>query len=240
VPAAHHRPDLLRSNLLAWSLPFAVFMAVLAVRGAMGEPSTIGEPSASSWHDPRYWYAVQAGAAAVLLALFWRRYGELHARQLLPSLAQAGLAVAVGAAVFGAWIHLDAPWMTLGASSASFTPTNAQGELQWGLVAARVAGAVLVVPLMEELFWRSFLARWIDDAQFERVDPQALSMKAMVLSTFAFVLAHTLWLAAALAGLAYALLYRATGKLWVSVIAHAVTNALLAWWVLRTQQWQFW
>jgi len=54
------------------------------------------------------------------------------------------------------------------------------------------------VPLMEELFWRSFLMRWIQAARFEAVVPQRVGLKAVLLSTFVFVLAHTLWLAAAL------------------------------------------
>ena len=47
-------------------------------------------------------------------------------------------------------------------------------------------------------------------------------------------------MAAIVAGLAYAWLYRRTGKLWTAVIAHAVTNLLLGIWVVRTGQWQFW
>jgi CAAX prenyl protease-like protein len=46
--------------------------------------------------------------------------------------------------------------------------------------------------------------------------------------------------AAVVAGLAYALLYVRTGKLWVPVIAHAVTNGALGIWVLATRQWAFW
>ena len=72
------------------------------------------------------------------------------------------------------------------------------------------------------------------------VDPRRIGIKAIVLSTFVFTLAHTLWLAAIVAGLAYALLYRSSGKLWCAVIAHAVTNGLLGIWVVQTGQWQFW
>jgi uncharacterized protein len=64
--------------------------------------------------------------------------------------------------------------------------------------------------------------------------------KAVLLSTFVFVLAHTLWLAAAVAGLAYAWLYVRTGKLWVPVIAHAVTNGALGAWVVLTGNWAYW
>jgi len=62
----------------------------------------------------------------------------------------------------------------------------------------------------------------------------------VIVSTFLFVLVHPLWLAAALAGLAYAWLYIRTGNLWTSVIAHAVTNGALGIWVVYTRQWQFW
>jgi len=93
---------------------------------------------------------------------------------------------------------------------------------------------------MEELFWRSFLMRWIEHPTFEATDPQRVGLKAIVLSTFVFMLAHTLWLAAIVAGLAYAWLYRRTGKLWVAVIAHGVTNGALGAWVVLTGNWAFW
>ena len=81
---------------------------------------------------------------------------------------------------------------------------------------------------MEELFWRSFLMRWIQQPRLRRPSTRSASAcGACVLSTFLFMLAHTLWLAAIIAGLAYAWLYMRTGKLWVAVIAHAVTNGAL-------------
>jgi CAAX prenyl protease-like protein len=82
--------------------------------------------------------------------------------------------------------------------------------------------------------------RWIERAQFEAVLPQRVGLKAVVLSTFVFMLAHTLWLAAILAGLAYAWLYVRTGKLWVPIVAHAVTNGALGVWVVATRSWGFW
>ena len=114
------------------------------------------------------------------------------------------------------------------------------GALLWPLIAIRWIGATLLVPVMEELFWRSFLMRWVQNPVFEAVDPSRVGLKAIVLSTFVFTLAHTMWLAAVIAGLAYALLYRFTGKLWVAVIAHAVTNGALGIWVVRTGHWAFW
>ncbi|MEF7617604.1 CAAX prenyl protease-related protein [Aquincola sp. MAHUQ-54] len=212
--------------------PFALFMLLLALRGAV--------PPDGSWGmDPRWIYGLTVVLVGGLLLWFWRDYGEL-ARQNRPTAAEAGLAVGVGLAVFGLWIMLDAEWMTLGEATAGFVPVRADGALDWPLIAVRWVGAALLVPVMEELFWRSFLMRWIAQPQFETVDPRRAGLKAVVLSTFVFMLAHTLWLAAIVAGLAYALLYVRTGKLWVPVIAHAVTNGVLGIWVVRTGQWQFW
>ncbi len=212
--------------------PFALFMLLLALRGNM--------PTDGSWGmDPRWMYGVTVLLVGGLLVAFARDYGEL-AMQNLPTWKEALWAVGVGLLVFVLWIHLDAPWMTLGEPSANFKPVDAQGALDWPLIAVRCIGAALLVPIMEELFWRSFLMRWIQLPTFLMLRPQDTGFKAIVLSTFVFMLAHTLWLAAILAGLAYAMLYVRSGKLWTSVIAHAVTNGALGAWVVGTGQWQYW
>ena len=212
--------------------PFALFMGLLALRAAA--------PADGSWGlDPRWIYGLTVLLVGGLLLRFCREYGEF-ARQTLPSAGEALLAVAVGVAVFALWIQLDAPWMVLGEPSAGFAPLTADGGLDWPLVAVRLIGATLLVPVMEELFWRSFLMRWLQAPTFEGVDPTRVGLKAIVLSTFVFTLAHTLWLAAVVAGLAYAWLYVRSGKLWLPVIAHALTNGLLGVWVVMTGNWQFW
>ena len=217
---------------LARTIPFAAFMVLLALRGSLPPEGLFGL-------DPRWVYGLTVLVVGALLAWFWREYGELVV-QTLPSLSEAALAVVVGVVVFGLWINLDAPWMRLGEASAGFVPTDAQGQPMWPLIAVRWVGASLLVPVMEELFWRSFLMRWVQSPQFESVLPQSIGVKAVVLSTFVFMLAHTLWLAAIIAGLAYAWLYVRTGKLWVPIIAHAVTNGVLGVWVVMTGKWAFW
>ena len=211
-------------------LPFGLFMLLLALRGAMPADAGI---------DARWIYGLNVVLVGGLLLWLWREYGEL-VRQLAPSTREVLLAVAVGFVVFVLWISLDAPWMVLGEPTASFVPVDAAGQLIWPLIAVRWIGATLVVPVMEELFWRSFLMRWVDNVRFEAVMPQRTTLKAIVLSTFVFTLAHTLWLAAAIAGLAYAWLYVRTGKLWVPILAHAVTNGVLGVWVVATGNWVFW
>lgn len=224
--------DLARRAVIVRAAPFALFMVLLALRGAA--------PADGAWGiDPRWIYGLTVLAVGGLLAWCWRDYGEL-AWQTRPGLGEVALAVVVGVLVFAVWIQLDAPWMRLGEPTASFVPLDAQGRIDWPLVIVRWIGAALVVPVMEELFWRSFLMRWIADPRFEAVDPRRVGLRAVLLSTFVFVLVHTLWLAAIVAGLAYAWLYLRTGKLWVPVIAHAVTNGVLGIWVVQSGQWAFW
>jgi len=212
--------------------PFVLFMLLLAVRGML--------PEDGSWGiDPRWVYGITVLAVGGLLFWFRHEYGELSA-QLLPNLKETLLAVLVGVVVFAFWINADASWMKIGDATAKFIPVDSQGQLQWPLIVVRWIGAALLVPVMEELFWRSFLMRWVENPTFEAVVPQNVGLRAVVLSTFVFMLAHTLWLGAIVAGLAYAWLYIRTGKLWVPVLAHAVTNGALGVWVVLTGNWVFW
>lgn len=230
--------------LIARALPFVLFMIMLAVRGELPADGSAGI-------DPRWVYGLTVLVVGASLAYFWRDYPEVGAGSGL-SVGQLALAVAAGAAVFAAWIQLDYPWMQLdrlmasigmgkaGQAAATFRPIDAQGHLIWSLVVVRWIGAALLVPMMEELFWRSFLMRWVDKPEFTQVDPRGVTLKAVALSTFVFMLAHTLWLAAILAGVVYAWLYRRTGSLWAPIVAHGVTNGLLGAWVVFTGNWQFW
>ncbi len=223
--------DLLTPAALARILPFVLFMALLALRGAL--------PVDNAYLDPRWVYGVSTVAVSLALISQRKRYQELGQEGRL-SWAHGLMAAALGALMFEAWVRLTQPWMMLGAPTATFRPVDAQGDLIWPLVVVRWVGASLMVPVMEELFWRSFLMRWIDNPDFERVQPENVSPKAMVLSSLVFMLAHTQWLGALLAGLLYAWLYRQTRSLWAAVLAHAVTNGVLGAWVVFSAQWQFW
>ena len=158
----------------------------------------------------------------------------------VPVSVAVGESVTVGVVVFVLWVWLTEPWMMLGEASASFRPVDDEGQLLWGLVIVRWIGAAMLVPVMEELFWRSYLMRWVDKPDFEAQDPGAVTLRAMLLSSLVFMLAHNQWLAALVAGMAYAWLYRYTRTLWAPILAHAVTNGILGAWVVVMGNWQFW
>ena len=212
----------------AW--PFALFIAALALRGALGDTATM--------FDQRWLYAAQVVPALIALLIFAPRFDELRAA---PTAAIAwAAALCAGAAVFALWIALDAAWMRIGQPVATFVPQAADGSLRVDLIALRSFGAVIVVPIMEELFWRSFLMRWIDRRAFRELAPQRVSWFALFASAAVFALAHDRWLAGILAGLVYGLLYKHTGRLWYAIAAHALTNALLAAWVVAGAHWEYW
>jgi uncharacterized protein len=222
----------------AWPriLPFAVFIAILALRGAFPQPTE--GAAADGWVLGEALYALQAGLAATVMLAVWRQYSDLAAP---PREARDWmLTLLVGAGVFALWITLDQPWMRLGEPATTFVPVAADGTLRWDKIAVRLAGAALVVPLIEELFWRSFVMRALDARDFLARPPAATSALALIGSSVVFALGHDLWLAGLVAGLAYGWLYMRTGNLWYPIAAHAITNAALGVYVIALRQWSLW
>jgi CAAX prenyl protease-like protein len=212
--------------VLARATPFAVYIAFL-----------VAESLTRDAFDGRSLYAAQVAVVAALLAWFWPAYEELR-RPVRAGAGDWALAAATGAVVFTLWINLDFEWAQLGAGR-GVAGELAQGDGPRTLVALRFVGAVLVVPLMEELFWRSFLTRWLDRGDFLAVDPRSVSWRSILIASVVFGAEHHLWLAGIVAGIAYGWLYRRTGSLWPVVAAHALTNLLLEVWVHRTGSWHF-
>jgi len=178
------------------------------------------------------WPLLRGGVAALLLALFWRSYVELRglrlpARELVAS-------IVLGIAVFIAWIALD------NGEGAGFRTVTAQGAIEWPAAIARFAILAAVVPVMEELFWRSFLMRWIDARDFLTLDARRVSRIALILTSGLFAAEHSMWVAGLIAGLAFAGLYIKTNNLWAPLVAHSVTNAILGTWILATGSWHLW
>lgn len=215
--------------LLARVVPFAVYMVFLALE--QGSRTWIGDGL-----DVRWLYPVKAVAVSIALWHFRSEYRELLLRPGRQSLLVSPL---LGIGVFVLWINLDWGWLDLGGSG-GYDPRRPDASLDWILVAFRLAGAALVVPLMEELFWRSFLLRWIERHEFLSVAASEVGLRAILVSSLLFGVEHSLWFAGFLAGLAYAWLYRHYGNLWAPVVAHATTNLLLGVWVVQTGAWQFW
>jgi hypothetical protein len=228
---AARRTPLLRAA--AWPAlpriaPFALFIAFLAFTPLLG-----------ALVDARWVVALRGVAVAAVLAFFWRSYSELAAPRRA-ALSDWALAVALGAAVFALWITLDSGWAVIGTPGQGFVPLRGDGSIDPSLVALRLFGLVLVVPVMEELFWRSFVMRWIGRREFLSLDPARVTPLAFALSSALFALEHAQWFAGLLAGLAYGWLYMRSRNLWIPILSHGITNGLLGIWILAARDWTLW
>ena len=224
-PLASVRP----SPAAARIAPFALFIALLALESLLGERAG----------DLRWLTVARPVLVAGLLVYFWRHYEELHER---PRVAGSDWVVAIvlGLAVFAAWLAFDEGWATLGPPGRGFSPLDREGRVDPVLALLRFAGFALVVPVMEELFWRSYLLRRIASQDFLRIAPRAAGIGAFALSSALFATEHSLWFAGLLAGAAYNACYMRSGNLWLPIISHVTTNATLALWILATQNWRYW
>lgn len=227
-------------NDKAWPriLPFALFMAVIGLEEGL------------RFMDGKAWISIQDSTftllyplkplgAVIALLLCRRAYAELRWADLTRGAHSLG-SVALGLAVFALWINMD--W-TFGALSEppGFNPNVLEPPgLRPAMIAIRIAGAVLVVPVMEEIFWRSFILRYVINPDFAKVPLGTFTWASFLTGAVLFGLAHHFILAGIMAGMAYSWLLYRTGSLAQCVLAHAVTNLALAAYVLSTGKWWFW
>ena len=211
---------------LAYVTPMAAFMVL-----------TTAESSAPKAYYVWLYLAKVVIVTAVLVA-FRTPWKDIRpkAHLLVP-------AVLVGLAVFIQWILLDKviPYPHLG-DRTSLDPFTAieVPAIRLLFLTARFYGLVFMVPVMEELFWRSFLLRYVTDSDFTKLPVGAFSWGSFSLVAVAFGLAHSEWLVAIICACAYALLLRQTRSLFACIVAHAVTNLALGVYVILTHDWVYW
>jgi CAAX prenyl protease-like protein len=141
--------------------------------------------------------------------------------------------------VFLMWIGLNGDTQSGSAIGTGLASMPAAARGAWLLF--RVLGAVVTVPVAEELAFRGFLLRRLVASDFESVDLKGFHIVAFVLSSLAFGLMHgDRWIAGSLAGGLYAFVAIRRGRLMEAIVAHATTNALLAIWVVTGNRWYLW
>ncbi len=155
----------------------------------------------------------------------------------------------MGIAVFAIWIAPDVLWpdyrthrlfsnAILGRPETSL-PTGMQANALF--LTFRFVGASIAVPILEELFWRSYLPRWITNHEFWTLPVGTFSRKAFWIVAVLFASEHgSFWEVGLLAGVLYNWWMIRTRSLGDCILAHAVTNACLSAYVIRFGQWQYW
>ncbi len=226
------------NHALACVIPFVIYL--------------LGSAWLSKLPTNWYWlgYALTAGSS--LAAFVWLVDPDFR-RQLLRVHRRVWPGILVGIVGIALWIvlshgHLEAklanylPSFLQPSERVGFNPWE-QLDGQLGIAAfitVRVLGIAIVVPLVEELFWRGFLLRWLIDADWQKVPVGTFTWPSCLGVTALFTLAHPEWLAAAVYCLLINALLYWKKDLWQCVVAHAVSNLLLAIYVLQSDNWWLW
>ena len=229
-PTGKSRPDE-KHGLLAHALPMLLFVLLLGIGSGLKSP-------AAPWRAaPEFWiYPLQTLLCGVLLVYFRREY-EFH------SLRRPIFPIGVALLVFGLWIAPQQFFHFL-PRLVGFNPDTFAGSpgYYWSTLLLRFVRLAIVVPFVEEIFWRGFLLRYLIAERFETVPFGAFSWPSFSVVTLAFCFSHALpdWPAALLTGVLYnAVAYR-TKSLSSCILAHGLTNLSLGLWIVATKQWGFW
>lgn len=110
----------------------------------------------------------------------------------------------------------------------------------WGLVGIRVVGRSVIVPMVEEVFYRSFVYRMLIDSKFNQVELSTYRPLAFYGTSILFGIAHgDLWVPGILCGMAYQWLVLRRNRLGDAITAHAVTNFVISAWTIYRGEWRF-
>lgn len=226
-----------KSPVLARVVPFVVFLVLTSAQGWFGEGG-------------RYWlYLAKTVVAAWML---WELRGVIAEMKW----AWSWEAAVVGVGVCVMWVGIDSwypgqdvLWFRLGMGDdpaekpvSLWNPFEhfGVGAMAWGFVLVRLAGSSLVVPMLEEVFYRSFVYRYLISPEFEKVALNRVHWVSLGLTCLIFGFTHQQWLAGILCGLAYHWLVFRKNRIGDAMTAHAITNLLLGLWVVFRGDWKFW
>lgn len=211
--------------MLAYVAPFVVFIALRWL------------PIRPEWLAP-----VRLLAVAAAIAMFSRRV--LRWRCVFPMAS-----ILLGAVVLVFWIapetlfpgYRDFWLFHNGLTGAARSTLRAPLKSDAFFIAIRVLESAILVPILEELFWRGWLMRWLIRTDFENVPLGQYTALSFWGAALLFASEHgPYWDVGLVAGVAYNWWIVRTRNLADCMLAHAVTNALLAAWVLLGDQWQYW
>ena len=233
--------------LAAFVLPFIVFAVAT---------------SFESMESVKAWYPMLYGikTLAILAVLWW-------GRAYYPAWSMKGIGAGLVFGLLGgiAWIVLSTwsieknilpgvlaslgEWFNMPGLGDWIKPGNRVGYdafsqlspvAAWTFTVVRLIGLVIAVPIMEELFWRGFLNRFLIDERWQDVAWGRVTTMSFAVVTVAFVAVHAEWTAALVWGVGINLVYWWTRNLWACIVAHAASNAVLGYYILVYEQWQLW
>jgi len=215
---------------LPFIAPFAAFVGFIA----LGQVVPVGIAIL---------YPIRLAVVFAVLILFSRSVIDFRVKNALGS-------ILLGIAVFVIWVGPDLLWPAYRSHWLFTNPITGEAKstaaesLKTNLlfIVFRTVGCVLAVPILEELFWRGWLSRWIIDSEdFRRVQLGTYTATSFWLGSLLFASEHgAYWEVGLIAGVAYNWWMCRTASLANCILAHAVTNGCLSAYVLMTGEWRYW
>ena len=212
---------------IGYVVPMAAFMALTALEGqGTGIPYPV-------------FYTIKVAIVTAALLMSRKVWKEIH---FDPKMLALGLIV--GLVGYLEWIYVDrhTPHFRFLGTRTAFNPGAELPErnIRHLFLLVRFFGLAIMVPVMEEIFWRSFLLRWITDPDFTKLKVGEFSWSAFAVVAGIFAISHPEWLAAAIFAAMMALLLKRTGSLFACIVAHGFTNLLLGIYLIQTHSWMLW
>lgn len=222
--------DSRRRATIGYTAPFLAFVGMMAVERLIPLP-------------PQWLYPVRFLIVTSLIgALSWPYLS------FRPSAPLAG--IAIGVAVFVIWVAPDVlfgdsyrhHWLFENSFTGAAVSSSAPHlKANLGYILLRSFSSALVIPILEELFWRGWMMRWLIDNDFLTVPLGKYVPSAFWIVALLFASEHgPYWEVGLAAGIVYNWWMVRTRNLADCILAHGVTNAVLSAYVVVTGQWQYW
>ncbi len=220
--------DSRRRATVAYTAPFIAFVAIMAVERLIPLP-------------PQWLYPVRFLIVSSLIGAVSWPYLSFRPSAPLAS-------IAIGVAVFVVWVAPDIlfgyrhHWLfenaVTGAAASSLAPHL---KLNIRFILLRTVSSSIAVPILEELFWRGWMMRWLIHHDFRAVPMGKYVPSAFWIVAIMFASEHgPYWEVGLAAGIVYNWWIVRTRNLADCILAHAVTNAALSAYVVIAGQWQYW
>jgi CAAX prenyl protease-like protein len=214
---------------IPYVLPFAVFLALLVI---LPELKLL----------PRTDALLRFLIVAAAILIFSRGALQWRIQRPLPSVLVGFLVFVIWVAPDQIWPNYHYHWLFQNAITGKMTlSTTAEAMSDKTFLWLRSLRAILLVPILEELFWRGWLMRWIIKPDFRKVPLGAYTPMSFWIVAVLFAMEHgVFWDVGLVAGAVYNWWMVRSKSIEDCILAHAVTNACLCLYVVATGRWEYW
>lgn len=214
-----------KSPIFVRTVPFVIFLVLTFLQSGSGQAAP-------------YWIYVTKTLVGAWLVWEMRPYVQEM------RWAISWEAIVVGILVCVMWIGIDdfyPKFMSPGMESNPHKVFGQDSGLTWFFLMAHLLGSTFVVPPLEEVFYRSFLYRYLTRDNFLSLPLSGFYRSSFFVTALIFgPFQHVQWLAGIFCGMAYQALVIRKNRLGDSMTAHAITNFLLGVYVIWKGAWKFW